>query len=76
MLALGDGPIREDKFLNEIKIMATNRVAHINRTTTDGPGSSVELCGAMIRLKHVPVWLYDLTHPQAVVCTVDHVDAL
>ena len=51
-------------------------VAHVNGSPADGPGACVELCAQMIRLEHVPVGLYHLTHPHAVVGAMDHMNAL
>ena len=76
MDALRDGAIREHKLPDEIKVMAADRIAEIHRSTADGPGCGVVPGAAVIGLKHVPIWLYHLAHPEAVVGTVDHMNTL
>lgn len=51
-------------------------VADVDRPTRDGPGGSMEPCTRMSRLEHVPVWVYEVTHPKAIVGTVHHVTPL
>lgn len=68
--------IRQDKALEQLEIMLTNGIADVDWSAGDGPGGGMESCTRMSRLEHVPVWVYEVAHPKAVVGTVDHVTPL
>ena len=56
--------------------MLPDGVTDIDWSTGDSPGSSKELSTRVSRLEHVPIWVDEVAHPQAVVGTVHHVTTL
>lgn len=76
MLAPGNGAVGEDELLEEIEVMAAERVAHVDGSAADGPRSRVEFGAGVVGLEHVPIRLHELAHPQAVVRVIDHVRSL
>jgi len=71
-----DRTIRQDELLEEREVVLAHRVTDIDRTTGDRPRGSVELSTRVGGLEHVPVRVYEVAHPQAVVGTMHHVTPL
>ena len=56
--------------------MASDRVTDVNGAARDGPGSGVELGTGVGGLKHIPIWVDEIAHPQAIVRTMHHMTSL
>lgn len=76
VLASENRAIGQHQGLEQVKVVLSNGVAHINRTAGDGPRGGMEGGARVGRLEHVPVGVYEIPHPQAVVGTVHHVAPL
>ena len=76
VLASQYGPIRQDQALEQLEVVFFDWVADVNGSAGDGSRGGMELGTWVGGLEHVPVWVYEVAHPQAVVGTVDHVTTL
>jgi hypothetical protein len=76
VLAAQNGAIRQHKGLEQLKVVLPNCVTYINRATRNCPRCGMESSAWVSRLEHVPIWVYEVAHPQAIVSTVHHVTSL
>jgi hypothetical protein len=76
VLAAQNGAIGQHQGLEQLKVVLPNSVTYINRATRNSARCSVESSTWVSRLEHVPIWMYEVAHPQAVVGTVHHVTTL
>ena len=70
------GPIRQDQGLEKLKVVLPHCVTYVNRPTRHGPRGSMESSTRVCGLEHVPIWVDEVPHPQAVVGTMHHVTPL
>lgn len=75
-VAAEDGAVGEDDGLEEAEVVVADGVADVDGTAGDGAGGGVEGSARVGGLEHVPVRVDEVSHPQAVVGTVDHVASL
>ena len=76
VLAPQKRPIGQDEGFQELEVVFPDVVADIYWSPGDSPWSGVELSTWVGGLKHVPVGVYEVAHPQAVVGTMHHVTPL
>jgi len=76
VLATQDGAIRQREALEQLEVVISNTITNVNGSTRDGSRSSMELSTWVSRLKHVPIRVNKISHPQAVVGTMHHVTPL
>uniref|UniRef100_A0A7C8YH38 Uncharacterized protein n=1 Tax=Opuntia streptacantha TaxID=393608 RepID=A0A7C8YH38_OPUST len=76
MLAPNDAPIRQNQPLEQLEIMLSNTVTHIDRPPRNGSRGCMKLGTRVGRLEHVPIRVNKITHPQTVISTMYHMKAL
>ena len=71
-----DRTVRQNKPLEQGKIVFPNSITDINWATRDCPRGSMELSTKVSRMEHVPIRVDKVAHPQTVVGTMHHVTTL
>lgn len=76
VLTSKDRSIREHQFFQKLKVVLSDKVTNINRATRDGSRGGMEGGARVGGLKHIPIRVDEVAHPQAIVGTMNHVATL